>query len=180
MGHQPFETWLLDEQDLSPAQRQELDAHLETCSECCELRENLESSVLMLKTAPTASPRPGFTERWKVSLVERRAAQHRRQNHLFFLSSITGAVVCLGGLYAILRTTNFSIADLLVFFAKVATGLIGFFSQAEIFLGVNLSGPLSLIIWILFSSGFCLLVFGWVYTLWRISFRGVLKNEKFV
>jgi len=178
MGHQPFETWLLEEQDLSPAQRQELNAHLDICPQCCELKESLEVAVQMIKTTPAASPHPGFTERWKVNLAERRARQHGRQTRLFFLSSIAGAVVCLGGLYAILQTANFSIADLLVFLASVATGFIGFFNQMQVFLGANLSGPLSIVFWILISSGFCLLVLGWIYLLWRISFRGVLKNEK--
>ncbi|HVP21782.1 MAG TPA: hypothetical protein VMS73_07965 [Anaerolineaceae bacterium] len=178
MGHQPFETWLLEEQDLSPAQRQELNAHLDACPQCYQLKESLEAAVQMLKATPFISPRPGFTERWKISQAERRSHQHRRQTRLFFLSSIAGAVVCLSGLYAILRMSNFSIADLLVFLARVATGIIGFFNQAQVFLLVNLSSPLSIVFWILISSGFCLLVLGWIYMLWRISFRGVLKNEK--
>jgi hypothetical protein len=178
MGHQPFESWLLDEPELSSPQRQELAAHLESCPECTVLQASLEASTLLLKSTPEVAPAAGFTERWKVNLVERRARQHRRQTRLFFLSSIVGALVCLGGLYAILKIADFSIADLLVSGARVVTGLIGFFSQTGIFLGVNLKGPLPVIFWILISSGFCLLVFGWIYTLYRISFRGVFNNEK--
>ena len=176
MGHQPFETWLLDEQDLSTAEKQKLGAHLESCPECMALRTNLEATGLLLKTAAVVSPRPGFTERWKATQMERRALQHRRQNRVFFLSSVAGAVVCLGGLYAILRMTNFAFSDLLVFLARIAAGIIGFFNEARVFLGVNVSGPLSLIFWILVSSGFCLLVFIWIYALWRISFQGAFKK----
>jgi hypothetical protein len=180
MGHQPFETWLLDEEQLSSTQTQELTAHLESCPECTQLREGLEASILLLKSVPAVEPPAGFTERWKVSLVERRARQHRHQTRLFFLSSISGALVALGGLYAILRIANFTIADVMVSGARVLTGLIGFFGQTGIFLGINMRGPLPVIFWILISSGFCLLVFGWIYTLWRISFRGVFNNEKSV
>ncbi len=178
MGHQPFETWLMEEHDLSSAEKQELSAHLGSCPACTTLKDNLETTGLLMKTAAVVSPRPGFSERWKVTQAERRAIQHRRQNRIFLLSSFAGAAVCLGGLYAVLRITNFTFADLLVFLARVAAGLIGFFDQARVFLGVNVSGPLSLIFWILVSSGFCILVLIWIYTLWRISFQGAFKNEK--
>jgi hypothetical protein len=178
MGHQPFENWILDDQALTAEQNRELADHLVTCPECQKLQNSLAAATTLLKTAPTARPTAGFTDRWRVLQAERRALQHKRQTRIFFLSTILGALVALGGLVIALSLSNISFSDLFVSGAKLIAGLLNVAGDARFYLGTSLTGPLPIVIWILVSVGFCLLVFAWVYMLWRISSQGVHHNEK--
>ena len=178
MGHQPFEIWLLDKQELTVSQSQELAAHMVTCSECQELRKSLAATSVLLESPTLASPNPGFAERWKVNLAERRAIQHKRQTRLFFLSTIMGAITALGGLIGLLSLANISFPDLFVSGAKLLAGLFNLAGDARFYLGSSLTGPLPVILWILISVGFCLLIFAWFFLLWRISLQGVPRDEK--
>jgi hypothetical protein len=178
MGHQPFEIWLLNEQKLTESQSQELAAHMVTCSECQELRRSLTPTIVLLASPPIAVPNPGFTDRWKVNLAERRALQHKHQTRLFFLSTILGAIAALGGLITMLSLANISVPDLFVSGAKLLAGLFNLAGDVRFYLGSSLSGPLPVILWILVSVGFCLLIFAWIYMLWRISLQGVPRDEK--
>ncbi len=178
MGHQPFETWLLEEETLDGEQRRELAAHLLVCAECLSLQNGLAASSALFRTAQLKSPAPGFTQRWKESLAQRRELLNRRQTRRFFLSVFIGALVSLGGLVVVLSLTNFSITDVLVPVAAFIAGLFSFAGNAQALLGLNISAPLSVVLWILVSISVCLLIFGWVYAMWQISTRGVNKNEK--
>ncbi len=180
MGHQPFETWLLEEDALTAGQRQELAAHLMACRECLELQNALTATSALLHTAPEVSPDAGFTNRWKENLAFRRASHSKLQITRFFLSVFIGALISLGGLVVILSLTNFSITDLLVPVAAFFASLFNLAGSAQVFLGINISPPVSVILWILVASSICLLIFGWVYVLWRISSQGVNKHEKSV
>jgi hypothetical protein len=178
MGHQPFEMWLLEEDDLKPEQRQELAAHLMVCAECLELHNALTATSALLLTARPASPAPGFTLRWKENLARKRERQNQRQIWKFFLSVFIGALISFGGLIAVLNLTNFSITDLLVPAATFIANLFSLAGDAQVALGTNISTPVSVILWVMAASSVCLLIFGWVYVLWRISSRGVKKNEE--
>jgi len=178
MGHQPFELWLLEENSLTPSQKQELAAHLSTCAECRQLHLSLAAATGLVATAPLVSPSPGFTDRWRVTLVEHRARQHKRQTRLFFLSTILGALVALAALIGVLSLANVSLPDLVVSGAKVIAGLLNLAGDARFYIGASLNGPLPVVIWILISIGFCLLIFFWGYLLWRISALGVHHDEK--
>ena len=41
MNHQPFETWLLTDEELRPENERALDEHLETCGHCQEIKDAL-------------------------------------------------------------------------------------------------------------------------------------------
>ncbi len=180
MGHQPFETWLLEEDVLTAEQRQELVAHLTVCKDCLELQNALTATSALLYTSREVSPAAGFTQRWIQDLPRRREAQSKQQTGRFFLYVFIGALISLGGLIAVLSLTNFSITDILVPVAAFFASLFSLASNAQVFLGINISAPLSLVLWILASGSICLLIFGWVYVLWRISSQGVNKHEKSV
>ncbi len=180
MGHQPFETWLLEEDALTAEQRQELAAHLMACHECLALQNALTATLALLHTSPEVTPAAGFTRRWEENLAQRREALNRQQIRRFFLYIIVGALISLGGLIVVLSLANFSITDLLVPVAAFFASLFSLAGNAQVFLGINISAPLSVVLWILVSSSICLLIFGWVYVLWRISSQGVNKHEKSV
>ncbi|OQY28253.1 MAG: hypothetical protein B6I38_09385 [Anaerolineaceae bacterium 4572_5.1] len=71
MNHQPFETWILLETKLTPAQNRELLNHLRTCPQCRRLAQSTREITHLFKTTPTPYPLPGFTTRWKRRLNQK-------------------------------------------------------------------------------------------------------------
>ena len=74
MEHQPFETWLLDDDHLTPEQQRDLRRHTAACSQCAAL----VSANLALRAAPVARPAGGFALRFERRLVAERKIQKRR------------------------------------------------------------------------------------------------------
>ena len=72
MNHQPFETWLLSEEPLSPEDAQNLSAHLETCEHCRELQAAWTGVLHLFNDTPQVEPDPGFMNRWEERLAEER------------------------------------------------------------------------------------------------------------
>ncbi|MBI5952114.1 MAG: zf-HC2 domain-containing protein [Chloroflexi bacterium] len=85
MNHQPFEEWLLDDKNLNPAEKRELDLHLRTCSRCTSLAE----VGLALRSAPVVPPAAGFTLRFQQRLAVQKVAERRRK--------LWGMIVLLAG-----------------------------------------------------------------------------------
>ncbi|MCZ2128172.1 MAG: hypothetical protein LC099_10415 [Anaerolineales bacterium] len=90
MNHQPFETWLLEDKILAPAEKRELDAHLQICKICSALAE----TKLALFAARTVSPAPGFALRFRQRLVALKTAEQRRRlfGILLFIASGVGII----------------------------------------------------------------------------------------
>lgn len=74
MNHQPFETWLLDDKYLTPAEKRELDSHLRECKTCTALAE----TGLALRATRAVSPAPGFAMRFQQRLAAQKHAERRR------------------------------------------------------------------------------------------------------
>ncbi|MEA2008528.1 MAG: zf-HC2 domain-containing protein, partial [Chloroflexota bacterium] len=68
MNHQPFETWILLETKLTPAQKRELQNHLRTCPQCRRLSRSARGIAYLFTTTPAPYPLPGFATRWKKRL----------------------------------------------------------------------------------------------------------------
>ena len=75
MNHQPFEEWLLNDKNLNPAEKRELDLHLRTCSHCTALTE----TSLVLRSASVVAPATGFTLRFQQRLAAQKIAERRRR-----------------------------------------------------------------------------------------------------
>jgi len=75
MNHQPFEDWLLNDKNLAPAEKRELDLHLRTCSYCTALTE----TGLILRSTPVVPPAAGFTLRFQQRLAAQKIAERRRK-----------------------------------------------------------------------------------------------------
>jgi hypothetical protein len=176
MSHQPFESWLLDETNPSPEQEAALQAHLETCPECRQIHAGWLAARETLQFSRMARPAPGFSQRFTASLAERRARQaHRRQIRNLILG-LTLGVFASAGLLAVLIFAVDSPVDLLVKATQGITGLVSWWNQVQQLLFVALQLPGILVIWILLTSGVCLLVIGWLFTLWRISHQGAQQS----
>jgi len=75
MNHQPFEEWLLNDKNLTPAETRELDLHLRTCTHCTAL----SATGLALRSAPVVAPAAGFTLRFQQRLAAQKIAERRRK-----------------------------------------------------------------------------------------------------
>jgi hypothetical protein len=93
MNHQPFDTWLLEEQLITPEQKRELQSHLKICKYCLALYE----TGVALHSKQMALPAPGFAARFKKRLAAQHVAERR---HKFWgvIVLILGAIVLLFGL----------------------------------------------------------------------------------
>ena len=172
MSHQLYETWLLDETNLSPQDDAAFQAHLQICPQCRLVKTGWESARSRLNNIRMVNPEPGFSQRFTASLAVRRARQaHQQQIRRLILGLSLGVI----GSSALLGLVIFSVAtpvDLLVRATQIITGAIVWWNRASQFLIVALQQPLVLLVWILLTSGLCLLAFGWLFTLWRISSKG--------
>lgn len=176
MSHQPYETWMLDEAALSPQDEAALQAHLQTCSQCRLVKTGWESARSVLKNVRMVSPEPGFSQRFTASLAARRARQaHQRQIRLMILGLSLGVISC-AGLLAFIIFSVASPVELLVRATEIITGIVAWWNQASRLLIAGLQQPLILLIWILLTTGLCLIAFGWLFTLWRISSKGAQQS----
>lgn len=75
MNHQPFETWLLEEEPLTMQQDRELQSHIRTCTSCSAIAD----SNLALHSTRLIEPVKGFTDRFQTRLADWRKRQIRRQ-----------------------------------------------------------------------------------------------------
>ena len=92
MNHQPFETWLLEEQPLNIEQKRELKAHLQTCKYCNALFE----TGLALNSKKMVSPAAGFTARFEKRLIAHHIAERRRRFWGLIIMVLGGIVLLLG------------------------------------------------------------------------------------
>ena len=93
MDHRPFKDWLLENKHLTPAEKNQLGAHLQVCKSCKALAE----VNLALQTARLETPRQGFEKRFEYRLAERKKALHRRHIWGFqvLAASVTGLLIFL-------------------------------------------------------------------------------------
>lgn len=103
MNHQPFETWLLSEETLSPENTGALDAHLETCGHCRALKDSWAGVLDLFTDVPDLDPPSDFVSRWQERLVSEHqmdlSIRHRWQSMimLILLGNIIAALVFLLG-----------------------------------------------------------------------------------
>lgn len=75
MNHQPFEEWLLNDKNLTNAEKHELDLHLRTCTHCTALT----ATGLALRSANVVAPVSGFSVRFQQRLAAQKVAERRRK-----------------------------------------------------------------------------------------------------
>nr|MBC8332700.1 zf-HC2 domain-containing protein [Anaerolineae bacterium] len=73
--HQPFETWILLDEPLTPEQAQSLDAHIKTCAACHALKAAWGRVDAIFQETPALEPVPGFANRWQAQLSQQRNLQ---------------------------------------------------------------------------------------------------------
>lgn len=98
MNHQPFDTWLLEPNELSADQRKELENHLQTCQECRLLRKSVLRVDQIFKETPITPAPAGFSARFQASLAQRRKKAQQRQVRIAVLI-LLGAILVTGGIF---------------------------------------------------------------------------------
>ena len=171
MNHQPFEEWLLSDEDLTPEEEQALQAHLEVCEECPQLNELWHEARAEIRRMPAVNPAPGFTRRWEARLEAERIQQQRRLAWFLMLICGLGAIgLAIGGVYQ--RFGHFpspiELASGLMFSLTSGFALAGqagnFFSA--LFQSVPLVVPL--VLWIVISSTLFIWTLIWIISVWRL------------
>ncbi len=179
MSHQPYQTWLFYEAELSSEQAQALQAHLQECQECRELQKTWKSVERRIGLAPMASPQPGFSQRWRASLAGRRARQQVLQIRRLFIGLIVAALITVLLLAAVIFFTTSPVNLLVTVFEGFTKFLIRESQFQQVIVPWLKSVPLIIPIagWVALTSTLSLLSLLWIYSLWRIHSKGVRTNE---
>ncbi len=99
MEHQPFKTWILDDESLSDEEKVRLNDHLAECPECAQLSENLNAALQAIRVAPEVAAPVGFTHRWSASLAARKREEEKQQaRSLAIALSSSALVIAVGAL----------------------------------------------------------------------------------
>jgi hypothetical protein len=165
MVHQPYETWLLDDERLTPEQERDLRLHLRTCVTCTALAR----ANLTLRAAPMSAPAQGFALRFQARLAAERKAQRQR-------SFIGLTLLLLVGTAVLLWLTGPYLALFAQSPARMVTSWVsnlvylGLTLRAVGLIGNTLLGMLSSFVpsyaWALSFA-----LFGGIGSLWALSFR---------
>jgi anti-sigma factor RsiW len=179
MSHQPYEKWLFDEAELSSEQAQALKAHLQECQQCQDLQEAWKNLGVKIRAMPMVSPLPGFSQRWRASLAERRARHQVLQVKRLFIGFLVAALITLLLLAAMLFLTASPVNLLVAVFEGVTHLIIRGSQIQQVIVPWLKTVPLIIPIagWVIFSSIFGLLSLFWIYSIARIHSQGVHKNE---
>lgn len=178
MSHQPFETWILDHEALTPEERRQMQAHLEGCGQCQRLQRRWQMVHQELRARPTVAPVPGFSQRFKASLVERRAREQRRQAWRIFSAFLGGAMLILLILAGYLMATS-TPADWLAAGIRMLSSSKALFDLGIYAVQTWLSAtPLAvnIAVWAYLAFSLCLVCLVWVVILWRTNVVGVFKS----
>jgi hypothetical protein len=169
MNHQPFEEWLLEDQQLDQQQSKLLQEHLGSCSYCSAL-VNVDQ---VLKNPVLESPSQGFTERFRIKLEKEKKLQ--RQRLLWGIGLFGFLALLLVGYIGYEVFTNWVVSPTSAFI-NLVTWLAGFSAALETFGSVGLVlinislGIIPLPLWLVFFTGGFLLVLLWVATLRKLSY----------
>jgi predicted anti-sigma-YlaC factor YlaD len=91
MKHRLYEGWIMARDELTPDQMRDLEAHLKECESCSRLAEAEKALEQVFTSVQMSEPMPGFAQRWKIRMGERRMSAHRRQTSWILGSLSVGA-----------------------------------------------------------------------------------------
>jgi hypothetical protein len=91
MKHQPYESWLFEQETLSQDQSRELRDHLEICDGCHALATAWKDVEGQLMSSSLITPAPGFTQRWRSRLADHRRRTSQLQMSAVLLTTTIGS-----------------------------------------------------------------------------------------
>ncbi|MCE1253428.1 MAG: hypothetical protein LWX83_07755 [Anaerolineae bacterium] len=173
--HQLFETWILQDAQLTEDEQKCLNAHLLECDHCRQLKLGWQSTRSMLKTTPMVGPTTGFSQRWKNSLAERRARQQKAQIKRFLRYLIGINVLTLIGLSFVLLLGTNPVNLMATALREVVMALLFIGRAGSVFNMFLRAFPpyVPVLIWVLTSTGFSLAALAWGFSIWKYVIKGV-------
>ena len=168
MNHQPFEEWLLNDKNLTAAEKRELDLHLRTCVHCTAL----SATGLALRSANVISAVPGFALRFQHRLAAQKIAERRRRFWGLMVLIVSG--VGLFGwfaapyLYAVITSPVEWITAIIGYMLFVATSIQALTQVITVLVHIlpDFVPPYIWMVLISAMAGFGLL---WTISIWRFS-----------
>ena len=173
--HQLFETWILQDTQLTEDEQKMLNVHLTDCEHCRLLQAGWQATRSMLKEAPKVAPAPGFSQRWKTGLAERRAREQKAQIKRLLRYLIGINILTFMGLLIVLFLGT-SPVDLMASVLRSGVMLLLFVGRAGNVFNILLrSFPpyVPVLIWVLISTGFSLAALAWGFSIWKYVIKGV-------
>ncbi len=92
MKHEPYRSWLLQEEPLAAEQRSALKTHLERCEPCRQFRVAWDQVHARLTEAPEIGAPQGFSARFVARLRSARRGRSQRQVWAIFLLTLLGSL----------------------------------------------------------------------------------------
>ena len=168
MNHRPFEDWLLNEQQLTPAEKRDLSEHLRSCKYCSALAE----TGLELRSVRRVSPAPGFTARFQQRLAAQRIAERRRKLWGLFVFLFGGVSLLLWLtapiLLALVNSPGQWITILISYFLFIVSSFETMADVLKVFLNV-VPGFIPSYVWMVVLSALAGLGLLWTVSIWRFS-----------
>lgn len=174
MSHQPYETWLLETEELTAQQAAELRAHLDTCPECKQLKNAWGNVLGMIRSEPVVPAPAGFAQRWKADLEARKAKKQARQIRRTLFLMVAGiAVISLG--FIVFLATTMTPAEFMVHAMRTITTVSSSAREAQQFLQylLRITPPvIPILIGLAAASWVLALSLTWLITVLRFSIKG--------
>jgi hypothetical protein len=179
MSHQPYEIWILSEDQITPQEQEDLRQHLKECPECFELQRSWTKVQTQIKEAPVKPAPSGFVPRWKTQFAIRQKEQESRQARTLLISLTSGAGALTIAL-AVIMLPDFSLISILVgsltTLVKLYSGIESIYMVARSIF--NSAPTITLVISGLLLAGWIsLAAFAWGISIWRINTKRVKNNE---
>jgi anti-sigma factor RsiW len=176
MNHQPFESWLLDDNTITPEQKRGLDAHLRACPHCAALLETGRA----LKSVKMVSPASGFTARFQTRLAARKIADRRSRfwGTILFVAGGLSLLMWIAGPYlaSFLASPASWLSALFEWGVFLISTLQAMVQAGSVLLHV-VPGFLSPFAWMILLSALAGLSLLWSVSIWRFAQWGVPRER---
>lgn len=179
MNHQPYETWILDDYQVTLEEKTKLDRHLADCPKCTRLARSWTAAKQEIKLAPVIAAPAGFSQRWQNSLAARRIELKRQQTRTMLISLISTAVAVSITLGVLLLPAISPITVMVNFFSGLIK-LVNSVSQFWIFLSSFLkAAPTEMVIGLglMLSLWVSITTLAWGISLYRITLKGIRTTK---
>ena len=137
MNHQQYETWILQESELSQEEQRELHLHLKGCSRCQAFHQAVHQLDHLFRIAPEPIPAPNFSARW----MDRIERHEKRRNRAILIATISGIAIATLILLSVVGLEIRTAAD---FFPQMMLEIITFVANGIVFINQlsNILSPL--------------------------------------
>jgi anti-sigma factor RsiW len=179
MGHQEFERMILESEDLDRTDLERLEAHLQECDQCAQLSARLDAVEGVLGSASFVAAPEGFAARFQARLAK--ARQNRNARWMLLVTTLAAAAIVAGmGIagYALYSSGATFLSLLLKGLNQVywvGTVFEVALETAALFLE-SLLEQIPFLLWAAVSIAASSLVFTWITSFYRISYREIRRE----